>query len=83
MLLLVEKILFGFAVAATLVAAWFAVKRLGGLISGGQGKPDWKVIPGRLWKVLAKYFSWHGGVGFWFLSARECSGCGARLHPRL
>jgi Fe-S oxidoreductase len=54
MLLLVEKILFGFAVAATLVAAWFAVKRLGGLISGGQGKPDWKVIPGRLWKVLAK-----------------------------
>ncbi|HCC78817.1 MAG: [Fe-S]-binding protein [Chloroflexi bacterium GWB2_49_20] len=54
MLQLVEKILFACAVAATLVLAWFAVKRLVGLISGGQGKPDWKIIPRRLVKVLLK-----------------------------
>ena len=54
MLLLVEKILFALAVAATLVAAWFAVKRLAGLISGGKGKPDWNKISQRLIKVLLK-----------------------------
>jgi Fe-S oxidoreductase len=54
MLLLVEKILFACAVAATIVAAWFAVKRLVGLISGGQGKPDWKLIPRRLVNVSLK-----------------------------
>jgi Fe-S oxidoreductase len=54
MLSFVEKILFALAAAATLVAAWFAVKRLVGLISGGNGKPEWKIIPRRLIKVLLK-----------------------------
>ena len=54
MLTLVEKIFFGLAVAATLAAAYFAVKRLVGIIIGGQGKPDWKLAPKRLAGVLAK-----------------------------
>jgi len=54
MLTLVEKILFGLAVAATLAAAYFAAKRLGGIITGGQGKPDWKLAFKRLAGVLAK-----------------------------
>jgi len=54
MLTLVEKILFGLAVAATLAAAYFAAKRLGDIITGGQGKPDWKLAFKRLAGVLAK-----------------------------
>ena len=54
MLTLVEKILFGLAVAATLAAAYFAAKRLDGIITGGQGKPDWKLAFKRLAGVLAK-----------------------------
>lgn len=40
MLTLVEKTLFALAVVATLVATYFAVKRLIGIIGRGQGKPD-------------------------------------------
>ncbi|MDI6741027.1 MAG: [Fe-S]-binding protein, partial [Candidatus Edwardsbacteria bacterium] len=54
MLTLVEKILFGLAVVATLAAAYFAVKRLIGIITSGQGKPDWKPVLKRLPAVLAK-----------------------------
>ena len=54
MLFLVEKIIFAIAVFATAIAAWFGVKRLAGLISNGRGKPDWKLVPQRLVKVLIK-----------------------------
>ncbi len=54
MLTLVEKILFGLAVVATLAAAYFAVKRLIGIITGGQGKVDWKLALKRLAGVLPK-----------------------------
>ncbi|MFN2215646.1 MAG: heterodisulfide reductase-related iron-sulfur binding cluster [Anaerolineales bacterium] len=54
MLSLFEKIIFIVAVIATLVVVWFAVKRLSGLISVGHGKPDWKLIPKRLVKVILK-----------------------------
>lgn len=54
MLSLPEKIIFGCAAIATLVAAWLAVKRLVKLISLGHGKPDCKSIPGRLIKTLLR-----------------------------
>ncbi|MFH2040840.1 MAG: (Fe-S)-binding protein, partial [Chloroflexota bacterium] len=54
MLLLVEKIIFAIAVVVTASAAWFAVKRLAGQISGGKGKPDWKLVPRRLGKIILK-----------------------------
>ena len=54
MLSFVEQILFAVTGLISLIAAWFAVKRLVGLITEGQGKPDWKLIPKRLGKVLLK-----------------------------
>ena len=54
MLTLVEKTLFALAVVATLVATYFAAKRLIAIIGGGQGKPDWKSALKRLPTVLAK-----------------------------
>jgi len=54
MLTLVEKILFGLAVVATMAAAYFAVKRLIGIIAGGQGKADWKLALKRLAGVLPR-----------------------------
>ncbi|MDO9348857.1 MAG: hypothetical protein Q7T47_06190, partial [Anaerolineales bacterium] len=54
MLTLVEKILFALAVAASVTAAFFEVKRLAGIIGRGQGKPDWKTALKRLPAVLAK-----------------------------
>ncbi|MDO9130174.1 MAG: (Fe-S)-binding protein [Anaerolineales bacterium] len=54
MLTLVEKILFALAVAASVTAAFFEVKRLAGIIGRGQGKPDWKPALKRLPTVLAK-----------------------------
>jgi len=54
MLTLVEKILFGLAVVATLAAAYFAVKRLISIITGGQGKADWRLALERLAVVLPK-----------------------------
>ena len=79
MLSLPEKIIFAAAVLVTLVAAWFAVKRLAKLISGGKGSPDWRVIPRRLVKVLTRIITFqpvfrlrlvtsifHGLVGWGF-----------------
>jgi len=54
MLFLVEKIIFAIAVIATALSAWFGVKRLAGLVSGGKGKPDWKLNPRRIGQVLLK-----------------------------
>ncbi len=54
MLSLVEKILFALAVAASLTAAFFAARRLIGILSRGRGKPDWRAVPKRLPSVLAR-----------------------------
>jgi transposase len=54
MLTLVEKILFGLAVVATMAATYFAIKRLIGIITDGQGRPDWKLVLKRLVGVLPK-----------------------------
>jgi len=69
MLLLVEKIIFAIAVAATAVSVWFGVKRLAGLISGGKGKPDWKVLPRRLVQVLVKVGVFQPVFRFRFLTS--------------
>jgi Fe-S oxidoreductase len=54
MLTVLEKILFGLAVAATLAAAFFAIRRLIGIIGQGGGQPDWKLAARRLAGVLAR-----------------------------
>lgn len=48
MLTLVEKIIFALASLATILAAFFAIRRLVALISTGHGRPDWKAIPSQL-----------------------------------
>ena len=52
MLSLPEKIIFSLALLATLVAVYFAVRRLVRIISAGHGKPDWKLAWKRLLDVL-------------------------------
>jgi len=69
MLLLVEKILFAIAVVVTASAAWFAVKRLAGQISGGKGKPDWKLVPRRLFQVILKVGVFQPVFRFRFLTS--------------
>jgi len=49
-----EKIIFAILAMATLVATWFAVRRLARLITAGSGKPDWHLIPRRLWNVVSR-----------------------------
>ena len=48
MLSLLEKIIFAVALLATLLAAWFAIRRLVAIIGSGHGKPDWNLVPRRL-----------------------------------
>jgi Fe-S oxidoreductase len=54
MLTLTEKIIFLLAFLATLVAAFFAVRRLVRIISAGHGKPDWKLAWKRLLNVVGR-----------------------------
>jgi len=49
-----EKIIFALAVLITLYAAWRVAARIFRVISRGQGKVDWSVIPQRLVKVVGK-----------------------------
>src|SRR3972149_6076997 len=49
-----EKIIFALAVLTTLYAAWRVAVRIFRIISRGQGKVDWSVIPQRLIKVIGK-----------------------------
>jgi Fe-S oxidoreductase len=49
-----EKIIFAILALATMVAVYYAVRRLARLIGAGSGKPDWKVAPKRLWKVFSR-----------------------------
>jgi len=54
MLTLPEKILFILATLATIYAAWRAIQHLVGIISRGQGKPDWDLARKRLIEALVK-----------------------------
>lgn len=57
MLTLPEKIIFALAVAASGYFAYRAIIRLVDIISGGQGQPDWSLIPNRLVQTIAKSIS--------------------------
>ena len=50
----VEKIIFAIFALATMVAVYFAVRRLARLIGAGSGKPDWYLAPKRLWNVFSR-----------------------------
>jgi len=54
MLTLAEKILFAIAVLVSLYFTWQGVQRIIRNISGGQGKPDWRLAWQRLASVLVK-----------------------------
>ena len=54
MLSLPEKIIFILAALATLVAVFFAIRRLVRIISSGHGKPDWRLAWKRLLNVLGR-----------------------------
>jgi len=57
MLTLPEKIVFAFAAFTSGYLALQAVQRLIQIISAGQGKPDWRVIPKHLWQTIIKSLS--------------------------
>ncbi len=57
MLTLPEKVIFSLAALATLVAVFFAVRRLVRIIGAGRGRPDWRLAWRRLVRVLAKMVS--------------------------
>ncbi len=63
MLTLPEKIIFALAVAASGYFAYRAIRRLIGIISAGQGEPDWSLVPKRLGRTITKSISlqtvWH------------------------
>jgi Fe-S oxidoreductase len=54
MFTLPEKIIFTLAILATLVATFFAIRRLVRIISAGHGKPDWHLAWKRLCNVLGR-----------------------------
>ena len=80
MLSLPEKIIFSLAALATLVAVYFAIRRLVRIISGGHGRPDWRLAWKRLLNVLGRMATFqpvfrfrfwpslfHGLVGWGFI----------------
>jgi Fe-S oxidoreductase len=80
MLTTFEKILFAVLVIATLVAVYYAVRRLSRIISTGSGKPDWRLAGKRLldvtfrvgtFKPVFRFRFWpslfHGLVGWGFI----------------
>lgn len=54
MLTLPEKIIFALTVIASGYYSWRGVQRIIANLNLGQGQPDWKLIPGRLFAALAK-----------------------------
>jgi Fe-S oxidoreductase len=69
MLSLPEKIIFSLAVLATLVAVYFAIRRLVAIISGGHGKPDWKLAWKHLLNVLGRMVTFQPVFRFRFWSS--------------
>ena len=57
MLTLPEKLIFILVALATIIAVFFAVRRIVKIIARGHGKPDWSIIPKRLLDVLVKNFN--------------------------
>jgi len=57
MLTVPEKIIFALAVVGSGYFAYRAILRLVQIISAGQGKPDWSLIPKRLWQTIVKSLS--------------------------
>ena len=55
MLSMPEKIIFTLALVASLTSAWLLGRRIVAVISRGQGKPDWGVVPGRIADVIIKF----------------------------
>ena len=69
MLSLPEKIIFILATLATLVAVFFAIRRLTRIISSGHGKPDWRLAWKRLLNVLGRMVTFQPVFRFRFWSS--------------
>jgi len=54
MLTIYEKVIFAVFALATMVAAYFAVRRLARIVRAGSGKPDWHLAAKRLVKVIPR-----------------------------
>jgi uncharacterized membrane protein YhdT len=54
MLSIPEKVVFALAALATLIAVFYAIRRLVRIIAGGQGKTDWRLAWKRLLNVLGR-----------------------------
>ncbi len=57
MLTLPEKIIFVLLALAAGVAAWRVTDRIARVIGRGQGQVDWRIVPGRVAGVIAKFLS--------------------------
>jgi Fe-S oxidoreductase len=69
MLSLPEKIIFILAALATLVAIYFAIRRLARIIGAGRGKPDWKLAWKRLVNVVYRMATFQPVFRFRFWSS--------------
>jgi len=69
MLSLPEKIIFSLAFLATLVAVYFAIRRLVRIISAGHGKPDWRLAWKHLLNVLVRMATFQPVFRFRFWSS--------------
>jgi Fe-S oxidoreductase len=69
MLTLTEKIIFAIAALATLVAVFFAIRRLVRIISAGHGQPDWRLAWKRLLNVLGRMVTFQPVFRFRFWSS--------------
>jgi Fe-S oxidoreductase len=69
MLSLPEKIIFILAFLATLVAVYFAIRRLVLLISAGHGKPGWRLAWKRLLNVMGRMVTFQPVFRFRFWSS--------------
>ncbi len=63
----IEKIIFLIAATLTVIAVFYATRRIIRIIGRGSGKPDWSIVPGRLRETLIKTIAltpvW--GTRFW------------------
>ena len=54
MLSIPEKVVFALATLVTLIAVYYAIRRLVRIIAGGHGNPDWKLAWKRLLNILGR-----------------------------
>jgi len=69
MLTFPEKIIFAIAAMTTLVAAFFAIRRLVRIISAGHGRPDWRLAWKRLLNVFGRMVTFQPVFRFRFWSS--------------